>query len=143
MTTRQFKDQVLKANEKFYGALESGDLELMREVWVKDSKAKCVHPGWPMLYGWDAVIESWKNIFDAGGPAGIEVSDVRIRISGNLAWVVCIEKITQRVGEEVRSVYTQSTNVFQYMDSSWLLVIHHASPVPVPRGEAASNHSLQ
>ncbi|MEQ9617863.1 MAG: nuclear transport factor 2 family protein [Deltaproteobacteria bacterium] len=141
--TGQLKDQVLKANEKFYSALGSGDLELMREVWVRDSKARCVHPGWPMLYGWDAVMESWKKIFEEGGPAGIEVSDVRIRISGNLAWVVCIEKISQRVDEEIRSGYAQSTNVFEYRDSSWLLVIHHASPVPVPRGEGASDHSLQ
>lgn len=143
MTAQELENQVLKTNEKFYSAIESGDLELMGELWVKDSKAKCVHPGWPMIYGWDAVMESWKNIFAQGGLAGIEISDVRIRILGDLACVICVEKISQRVGEGVRSGYAQSTNVFEYKNSSWLLVIHHASPVPVPRGEASSDHNLQ
>ena len=66
----QFED-VVKVNEAFYAALESGDLALMEKVWLKDSRAKCVHPGWPMLLGWEAIRQSWKNIFDSGGPTKI------------------------------------------------------------------------
>jgi SnoaL-like domain len=136
-------DEVLKANSGFYECVSDGDLEKMKRIWLKEPKAKCVHPGWPMLYGWEAINASWKNIFEAGGPAHIEISDVRGYVSGEMAWVVCIEKISQRVGDQIRLGYAQSTNVFEYSESSWKLVIHHASPIPVPRGEAASNHNLQ
>jgi len=136
-------DDVLKANSRFYKALGEGNLNSMTEIWLNEPKAKCVHPGWPMLYGWEAIKESWKNIFEAGGPAHIDISDVRIHISGELAWVICIERVSQRVGAQTRLGYAQSTNVFEYSGSSWRLVIHHASPVPVPRGDSASNQNLQ
>lgn len=137
------KEEVLEANSGFYRALRNGDLESMRMVWLNEPEAKCVHPGWPMLYGWEAVNESWKNIFQGGPPAEIEISDVRVHVSGALAWVICIEKISQTSGGQTRRGYAQATNVFELRGSSWLLMIHHASPVPVPAGDAESNHILQ
>lgn len=141
--TRPAEDRVREANEMFYEAICSGDIGLMREVCVRDSRSKCVHPAWPMLYGWEAIEESWKNIFDAGGIADIEISDVRVHVSGQVAWVICIEKIAHRAGDEIRLGYAQCVNVFERSDSSWRLVIHHASPIPEPRGGAASSHNLQ
>ncbi|HVY54960.1 MAG TPA: nuclear transport factor 2 family protein [Thermodesulfobacteriota bacterium] len=141
--TSENKDEVLKANAAFYQALRSGDLKSMSGVWLNEPEAKCVHPGWPMLYGWEAVRESWKNIFKGGPPADIEISDVRVYVSGGLAWVICIEKISQTAGGQTRHGYAQATNVFELRGSSWLLVVHHASPVPMPVGDAVSNHNLQ
>lgn len=137
------KEGVLKANLRFYQALRDGDPDSMQEVWLNEPRAKCVHPGWPMLYGWEAIKESWKNIFQAGPPAHIEISDIKAYVAGELAWVICIEKISQTAGDQTRLGYAQSTNVFELSGSSWRLVIHHASPVPVPAGEAASNQNLQ
>ncbi|HKQ32695.1 MAG TPA: nuclear transport factor 2 family protein [Thermodesulfobacteriota bacterium] len=137
------REEVLKANAGFYRALRSGNLESMREVWLNGPEAKCVHPGWPMLYGWEAVKESWKNIFHGGPPADIEISDERVYVSGELAWVICIEKISQTAGGQTRHGYAQATNVFELRGSSWRLVIHHASPVPMPAGDPGSNHNLQ
>jgi hypothetical protein len=136
-------DEVLEANSGFYECMCQGDLVKMQALWLKEPKSKCVHPGWPMLYGWEAINESWKNIFEAGGPAHIGILDVRGFVSGEMAWVICMEKISKRVRDQIRLGYAQSINVFEYSDSSWKLVIHHASPVPVPGGEAASNHKLQ
>jgi len=138
-----WEQEVLKANSRFYQALRDGDMDSMRNVWINDPKAKCVHPGWPMLYGWEAIKESWKNIFQAGAPARIEISDERVYVSGELAWVICVEKISQRAGDQTRFGYAQSTNVFEMCGSSWRLVIHHASPVPMPAAEAVSNQNLQ
>ena len=45
------KHDVLEANDNFYHAVKSGDIGLMDNVWIKDASVKCVHPGWPMLYG--------------------------------------------------------------------------------------------
>ncbi len=139
----KFQDEVILANENFYRAIEESDFERMEELWVGSEDDKCVHPGWPMLYGWEAVGESWKSIFENGGPIGIELTDVRAEVSGDVAWVICIEKISHRLGDEVQSGFAQSTNIFVRTDSSWLLSVHHASPMPTPGGEVSSNESLQ
>lgn len=141
--TDSIAGEVLRTNEKFYEAINGSDLKSMEDVWLNGPEAKCVHPGWPMLYGWEAIRESWKNIFQGGGPHGIELSGATVTVSGGLAWVVCIEKISQKIGSDVRVGYAQSTNVFHFSDSAWKLVIHHASPIPKPRGEADTDRNLQ
>ncbi len=138
------KHQVHKANEAFYAAIRGADMSRMTELWLDDPKSKCVHPGWPMIYGWEAIKESWANIFEAGGLiTDIEVSGITLEVSGTMAWVICVEKIGHRVGDEIRIGYAQSTNVFEYTNSSWKMVVHHASPIPVPRTEMESTHNLQ
>ena len=141
--TQKRKEEVLEANEKFYLAIKNGDIDQMEDVCIKDASVKCVHPGWPMLHGWDAVAQSWKNIFDSGGPLDIELRDISARISGDSAWVICIEKISFKIGDEVQSGFAQSTNIFKLDGSSWLVALHHASPIPAPKREVSSNEVLQ
>ena len=137
------QDEVLSANENFYRAIEASDFKRMEELWLGSEEDKCVHPGWPMLYGWEAVGESWKSIFENGGPIGIELTDVRAQVSGDVAWVICIEKISHRMGDEVQSGFAQSTNIFVRSGSRWLLNVHHASPMPTPGGDSSSSENLQ
>ena len=47
--------QVRRANERFYRAFESLDITLMQSVWLQTDRAKCNHPGWALLEGWEAV----------------------------------------------------------------------------------------
>lgn len=139
----EVKSIILELNTKFYDALVKNDLELMESIWLNNEKAKCVHPGWPMLYGWEAVKESWKTIFESESPTEVSLSDVNIQIIDNIAWIICIEKISHKVGNELQTGYAQSTNLFELAEDSWQMVLHHASPVPVPRGEIESDHTLQ
>ena len=141
--SERYKDEVLMANESFYRAIGDGDSECMEKFWLKDKEVKCVHPGWPMLYGREAVLESWKNIFENGGPVQIELSDVSVQVSGDVAWVICIEKISHRLGDEVQVGFAQSTNIFVHSDSSWLICVHHASPMPTPGGGGTWGENLQ
>lgn len=141
--TEKMLEQVNRANEEFYQAIRDGDLERMKSIWVNGEEAKCVHPGWPMLYGWESVSESWKNIFENGGPIEIKLSDMSAQVSGDVAWVICIERISHRLGDEVQTGFAQSTNIFVRQGASWLLSVHHASPMPTPPGESESTESLQ
>lgn len=142
MSQTERKD-IDQANEDFYQAIRERDLERMKGLWVNGEEAKCVHPGWPMLYGWDSVGESWKSIFENGGPIDIELSDINTQVSGDVAWVICIEKISHRLGDEVQTGFAQSTNIFVRDGSSWLLSVHHASPMPAPPGQSETNENLQ
>ena len=53
--------QVRHANERFYRAFEALDIDLMDAVWLHTERAKCVHPGWELLSGWEAVRKSWRS----------------------------------------------------------------------------------
>src|SRR6266436_3438662 len=56
--------EVEQANARFYQAFETLDLARMELVWSHREHVKCVHPGWPILIGWDAVRSSWASIFE-------------------------------------------------------------------------------
>ena len=87
------EEDVLEANRRFYQALSDLDLDAMASVWLEEPWVRCVHPGWPMLSGWDDVMESWKRIFDntatASGESGQRLGAVVRRDS----LVLCLERI--------------------------------------------------
>ena len=76
-----------QANARFYQAFETLDLARMELVWAHGEHLKCVHPGWPILIGWDAVRSSWKSIFENTAEMRFTLSDVRASACGDLAWV--------------------------------------------------------
>ena len=39
----------VEANENFYKAFNSRDLDAMKKVWSSNEKVTCVHPGWNPL----------------------------------------------------------------------------------------------
>jgi ketosteroid isomerase-like protein len=127
-------EEVLKINEAFYRALQNGDLDLMESLWVKDSRAKCVHPGWPLLLGWEPIRKSWENIFEMGGPTKIQISNVSVEACGNMAWLTCIEHITHILKDQVHRSLAQATNIFELQGSRWFMIHHHASPIPMLEG---------
>ena len=122
---------VAAANLAFYRALEARDLSHMAEVWLHDDSASCVHPGWHRLDGWEEIGRSWENIFANSRPWSVGCEDVRIAVSGDLAWVTCVEVIVPFGAEdEDDAARMQATNVFGRVDGEWRLVHHHASPTP-------------
>ncbi|MEM7008764.1 MAG: nuclear transport factor 2 family protein [Thermodesulfobacteriota bacterium] len=135
--------ELVKTNESFYLAIKNSDFDQMKTVWLQDSSVKCVHPGWPMLHGWEAVSQSWKKIFENGAPIDIELVEVETEISGNSAWVICIEKISYKIENEIHSGFAQSTNIFKLDGELWQLALHHASPIPAPRGDVSTTDVLQ
>ena len=54
------------AETAFYDAFERADLAAMMAVWAESDDIVCIHPQGPRLAGFEAVRESWAQIF-AGG----------------------------------------------------------------------------
>ena len=111
---------VLEANARFYRAFEALDIAEMDRVWAHGDHVKCVHPGWPLLTGWEAVRESWESIF---------TNNVSAVVGGDLAWVTCTENILSEVGGRVSVTAILATNLFERDGGAWRLVHHHASHV--------------
>jgi ketosteroid isomerase-like protein len=128
-------EEVLKANERFYRALGTRDLGLMESIWVKDERASCVHPGWVMLRGWEAIRQSWESVFDPLDQVEITLSNITVDIKGEVAWVTCIQQLVYVNRNPIMINVAQSTNIFEKHESGWLMVLHHASPIPLTRYE--------
>ncbi len=144
MTIQNDTEQILEINERFYKALGTRNLELMSTVFVNDDRAGCVHPGWVMLQGWEAIRQSWENVFDPEDQLNIKLHNLTVDIRGNAAWVTCVQELTYTTREPVMMNVSISTNIFERAPSGWLMVIHHASPVPyTPQQESAQENNLQ
>jgi len=123
-------EAVLAANDAFYRALESLEIKRMDDVWVQEDWVTCVHPGWPMLTGWNAVRASWDKIFKNTETIRLEITDVGVRVEGSTAWVTCNENVLHLSSSGIAGAAATSTNVFVKSSNGWKLVLHHASPVP-------------
>lgn len=118
-------DEVRAANRRYYEAFEQRDLDAMSDVWHHADDVVCTHPGWKTLHGWGAVAGSWFALF--GGPQQLQfiLTDERIRLAGETAWVTVDENlISSQVGATVAAV-----NIFRRIDGEWRMVLHHGSPV--------------
>lgn len=123
---------VRSANAAFYAAFEGRDLDAMSDVWEHTDRTTCVHPGWPVLQGWASVAASWFALFD--GPQRLQfiVTDERVHVEGDVAWVTCNENLL----EAATTSTVAATNVFVRVAGTWRLVHHHGSGVvhrPRPR----------
>lgn len=116
---------VVAANAAFYAAFEARDLDAMSDIWDHGDASTCVHPGWPILTGWASVAASWFALFD--GPQHLQfiVTDERVSVASEVAWVTCNENLLD--GSATQTV--AATNVFSRVEGRWLLVHHHGSPV--------------
>lgn len=124
-------EEVIKVNERFYKALGTRDVELMDTVWIRDSRAGCVHPGWVMLQGWQAIRQSWENVFDPRDQVDIKLSNISVEVKGDVAWLTCIQELTYINRDPIMMNVSQSTNIFERRGSGWLMILHHASPIPI------------
>ncbi len=128
---------VRAANLSFYRAFEALDLAAMERLWVNDASTSCLHPGWPLCAGWSEVRDSWATIFANTATMRFEVADERIAVRGELAWVVCVERIrsTGPAGDAMVGAVV-ATNVFRNDNGAWKLVHHHGSPHVARRTES-------
>lgn len=135
MSSNSDREEVLKINGRFYEALATRDLQLMDTVWIKDSRAGCVHPGWIMLQGWQAIRQTWEDVFDPNDHLDIKLSNINVEVKGDVAWVTCVQELIYLKRDPVMMNVSQSTNIFERRESGWLMVLHHASPIPITHYE--------
>ena len=135
-------DAVAEANEGFYRAFEDRDLKAMERVWSPADYIQCGHPGWPILRGRVAVLESWRQIFDNTPAMSFVLSDVVIEIRIDMAWVTLYENITSAVEGQKVWATVLTTNIFENGRHGWRMIHHHGSSVaqsPEP-GDSTTVH---
>ena len=123
------------ANAEFYAAFESSDLARMRNVWMDDDTASCVHPGWRALRGTSRIMRSWALIFANTPYVQFFLTDVDVTVFGDVAVVRCVEGIMTSVADADGDASVAATNVFVRCEDGWRLWLHHGSPMIQPAEE--------
>ena len=132
------EDPVNEVNQRFYEAFESLDITRMESIWVREDYIKCVHPGWALLSGWDAVMESWRRIFENTEQMRFTLTNVETRIQGSLAWVTLYENLASRLQGEASAAVVLATNIYEQRADGWFMIHHHGSPVMMAQPEPHS-----
>ncbi|MEO0867030.1 MAG: nuclear transport factor 2 family protein [Cyanobacteria bacterium J06642_11] len=123
------QDAVLEINQAFYRAFEKKDMDAMEAVCSQGIGSLCIHPGREAIKGWDAIRQSWMQIFKATRYLEIDLDVVSVEVSGDLAYVVLVEKVMQVAGSRRLEAKSMATNMFERMGGQWYLVHHHGSPM--------------
>ena len=111
---------VLFANQAFYHAFNSRDLEFMDRIWARQAPVVCIHPGWNPLVGREAVMESWRRIFANSTGGRLRPQEERTVVEGDHAFVVTYEAIGDHP--------LVATNLFLREEGEWRMIHHHAGP---------------
>ena len=93
----------------------------MSAVWVQTERAKCVHPGWSLLEGWETIARSWAAIFANTSYMRFVITDVSVHFYGHVAWVTCVENLSDAPGS-TRVSRILATNVYEELDDDWRIV---------------------
>ena len=118
--------RIVAANQAFYDAHEQRDIEAMSTIWEHSDRVVCVHPGWPILRGWDNVIQSWAGIFRGPGGTQFILTNESVSVKGDTAWVSLDENLVDANGTGTIA----ATNLLvRDHEGEWKLVAHHGSPV--------------
>jgi len=120
------------ANAELYAAFEHSDLARMRNVWMDDDTASCVHPGWRVLRGTSRIMRSWAVIFANTPYIQFFLSDVDVTVLGDVAVVRCVEGIVTSLADAEGDASVAATNVFIRHEDGWRLWLHHGSAVIQP-----------
>src|SRR5437870_12850644 len=122
----------MEANRAFYTAFEARDMIAMSLVWDQTDEATVTHPGWPTLRTWERVADSWRRIFASTPYIQFFLTEERVSVIGDVAWVSLYENILQEVARPGQSSLGDSrvaaTNTFVFRDGRWRMLVHHGSP---------------
>ena len=121
-------EEIRAANQRFYDAFNTLDIERMAEVWENSERALCVHPGWTPIVGWQTIRESWERIFDNANLMQFSVRYLNVVVQGDFGCVTCVEGVTSVVQGRAANFSTFATNIFARHPGGWKMIAHHASP---------------
>lgn len=114
------QDDILAANAAYYHAFATADFAEMCRIWAEDD-VSCVHPGWPVLIGRQAILDSYRDILRNPNQERIEHGNDTAMVSGNEGRVLCVEI--------VGGTALAATNWFRRIEGTWRMIHHQASPI--------------
>ena len=126
------KTAILAANAAYYRAFSGADFAAMSRIWA-DGNVSCIHPGWPVLIGRSAILESYREILRNPNQERIDPRNETVIAAGEEARVICVEF--------VGGAALAATNLFRRVNGAWRMTHHQASPIAALVEEPVSQTS--
>ena len=126
---------VLAAHQGLYDAIEAGDLDLMRSLWLPGEATVCVPFGGEPVRGTAAVLRAWAVIMANTGYIQFILTDVAVSRSadgGGTAVVSCTENVLSEASQTADSFIggrAVASSVLVRTAGGWRFWTHHSSPV--------------
>ncbi len=127
------EDQVRKASEQFYAALNrmaNGDASLMADIWSHSTTVTTMHPIGGRQVGWDEVKEPWGQVAQLASDGQIKLNDQLIQVAGDMAYEVGTEQGQFKLAGEQVSIEHRVTNIYRREAGAWKIVHHHTDLSP-------------
>jgi ketosteroid isomerase-like protein len=118
-----------EAETAFYEAFEQTDVDAMMAVWSNEEDVVCIHPQGAPIAGYEAVRESWREIFNSNQKLRFRITPHHTYMGLMLSIHVVLEHARLEGGEEAPQPIL-ATNVYMRSDKGWRMILHHASPSP-------------
>ncbi|MBS9404414.1 nuclear transport factor 2 family protein [Halomonas sp. TRM85114] len=123
------QDEVRKASEDFYSALNrmaNGDASAMTNSWAHGEEVTAMHPIGGRQVGWEAIKESFELVAELASGGKIELLDQRVRVVGDVAYEVGVERGEMAMGTHQANIDHRVTNLYQRDTGTWKMIHHHA-----------------
>jgi len=133
------KDALLYQNARFYEAFERSSMGMMEDIWSDKASVRCIHPGWSVVEGREAVLESWQRIFEGDVRMKVSLRNVRAEVYGSIGVVVLQEEVQYMSGKLSNSGSVIATNIFEHDGKNWKMIHHHGSPTVVVEEQEGEN----
>jgi ketosteroid isomerase-like protein len=127
------EDQVRKASEQFYAALNrmvNGDAGPLADIWSHSAAVTTMHPIGGRQVGWDEVRGSWEQVAQLASGGQVKLSDQLIQVSGDMAYEVGTEQGQARLAGQQVSLENRVTNIYRREAGAWKIVHHHTDISP-------------
>ena len=118
------ESEVRDANQAFYRAFNQKDVAAMDAIWARTAEVGCIHPGWNVLWGRTAVMQSWERILTNPDQPKVVAGGESVSMTGDVAVVTCRELVA--------GTRLAATNVFICEGGIWKIFHHHSGQVLVP-----------
>ena len=134
-TPSQDRADVERVFTKYLRSLESADVALASEVWLRTPEIRVVTPG-GRFQGWDGVQEIWAIAQRAYSERNVQATNVSILVAADAAWLVFDFVFTATLADGKPFVLKGwESHGYQRTPDGWRIAqLHYSAPLPATAG---------
>lgn len=112
---------------QFYGAFNSGNMQMMSENWAQSDEIAMDNPLGGIKRGWGEIQPVYERIFSGPAEVYVEYFDYTIHETADMFYAVGRERGYFRLGGEEITLAIRTSRIFKKLEGRWKQVHHHGS----------------
>lgn len=124
---KEFYSDEHKVLSHYYNALNSGNIEQMKENWCQQDNATFVSPLGGVFCSYGNIIESHNQLFQSSIEIDVEYFDIEINQTEDGFFTVGRERGTMKVNDDLIPVNFRTSRIFIKVNGDYKQIHHHGS----------------